>query len=139
MTQAITRSLKAPSVPALVAGAGEHASYRFLKFFTAQIRNPNTRRAYVRAVSDFLAWLERAGVASIADVSSIHVATYVEDLSRHQSAPSTKLSLAAIRMLFDWLATGGILPFNPATAGAGRSTRRRRARRLCSTRPRPGS
>jgi hypothetical protein len=32
--------------PALVAAAGERASYRFLEFFTAQIRNPNTRRAY---------------------------------------------------------------------------------------------
>jgi site-specific recombinase XerC len=26
---------------------------------------------------------------------------------------------AAIRMMFDWLATGGILPFNPATAVRG--------------------
>jgi hypothetical protein len=31
--------------PALVAAAGDRASYRFFEFFTAQIRNPNTRRA----------------------------------------------------------------------------------------------
>jgi integrase/recombinase XerD len=30
--------------PALVAAAGERASYRFFEFFTGQIRNPNTRR-----------------------------------------------------------------------------------------------
>jgi signal recognition particle GTPase len=34
---------------ALIAAVGERASYRVLEFFTAQIRNPNTRRAYARA------------------------------------------------------------------------------------------
>ncbi len=29
----------------LIAAAGARASYRFLEFFTAQIRNPHTRRA----------------------------------------------------------------------------------------------
>ena len=106
-------------LPALIAVAGERAAYRFLEFFTAQIRNPNTRRAYSRAVGDFLSWLERKKIGSITDVSSLHVATYIEGLGRRQSAPSTKLSLAAIRMMFDWLATGGVLPFNPASAVRG--------------------
>jgi hypothetical protein len=30
--------------PALIAAVGERASYRFLEFFTANIRNPHTRR-----------------------------------------------------------------------------------------------
>jgi integrase/recombinase XerD len=30
---------------AALAAAGTRASYRFLEFFTAQIRNPHTRRA----------------------------------------------------------------------------------------------
>ncbi len=42
-------------VPALIA-AGDRASYRFLEFFAANIRNPHTRQAYSRAVTDFLAW-----------------------------------------------------------------------------------
>jgi hypothetical protein len=46
--------------PALVAAAGERASYRFFEFFTAQIRNPNTRRAYVRALSNSSTGLRRA-------------------------------------------------------------------------------
>jgi len=33
-------STPADSTPALVATAGARASYRFLEFFTAQIRNP---------------------------------------------------------------------------------------------------
>ena len=39
--------------PALVVAAGRRASYRFLEFFTAQIRNPHTRRAYARAATEF--------------------------------------------------------------------------------------
>jgi hypothetical protein len=36
-------------VPALIAAAGDAASWRYVEFFTANIRNPNTRRAYVRS------------------------------------------------------------------------------------------
>jgi len=105
--------------PALIQAAGERAAYRFLEFFTAQIRNPHTRRAYARAVGEFCAWLEARGIPSIAAVSSIHIAAYVEDLGHQLSAPTVKQRLAAIRMMFDWLATGGVLPFNPATAVRG--------------------
>jgi len=45
---------RAHIVPALIAAAGERASLRFLEFFAANIRNPHTRRAYSRAVSDFI-------------------------------------------------------------------------------------
>ena len=48
--------------PALIAAAGERASYRFLEFFTANIRNPHTRRAYARAAKEFFDWLEARGV-----------------------------------------------------------------------------
>ncbi len=44
--------------PALVAAAGARASYRFFEFFTAQIRNPNTRRAYARGAKEFFDWFE---------------------------------------------------------------------------------
>src|SRR3712207_8683061 len=56
--------------------------------FTAQIRNPHTRRAYVRAVGEFCAWLEARGMASIAAVGSIHVAAYIEELGHHHAARS---------------------------------------------------
>ena len=41
----------------------------------------------------------------------------LDHLGRPQSAPTVKQHLAAIRMMFDWLATRGMLPFNPVTAG----------------------
>jgi hypothetical protein len=42
-------------VPVLIADAGARASRRFVQFFTANIRNPNTREAYARAINTFLA------------------------------------------------------------------------------------
>jgi hypothetical protein len=50
-------------------------SYRFFEFFTAQIRNPNTRRAYARAVQEFLAWCEQHGVTSIAELQPLYIGT----------------------------------------------------------------
>ncbi|WP_261925961.1 tyrosine-type recombinase/integrase [Methylorubrum sp. GM97] len=102
-----------------MAAAGDRAAYRFLKFFTAQIRNPNTCRAYVMAVGKFCTWLKRYGLRSITDVSSIHIAVYVEELGRSHSASTVEQRLAAIRMMFDWLATGGVLPFNPVSGVRG--------------------
>ena len=52
------------ALPALVIGAGERAEIRFLEFFASTIRNPHTRRAYARAVTDFLTWCADAGVAT---------------------------------------------------------------------------
>ena len=45
-------------LPTLVVKAGERAGKRFVEFFTANIRNQNTRRAYARAVAAFLRWCE---------------------------------------------------------------------------------
>jgi hypothetical protein len=41
-------------VPAMIAAGGEQASWRYIEFFTANIRNKNTRRAYARACARFL-------------------------------------------------------------------------------------
>ena len=37
-------------LPAIIRAQGEHASRRFIEFFTASIRNRNTRMAYARTV-----------------------------------------------------------------------------------------
>ncbi|MHB8285458.1 MAG: site-specific integrase, partial [Caulobacteraceae bacterium] len=84
-------------LPSLVVAAGVPAQVRFLEFFAGNIRNPHTRRAYARAVVDFLAWCEARGVASIAAVQPLHVAAYIEALGQARSAPTAKQHLAAIR------------------------------------------
>lgn len=56
----------------LIRQAGERAGVRFLEFFTANIRNPNTRRAYARATDKFLIRCASVGVSSLAAVTSFH-------------------------------------------------------------------
>ena len=108
-------------VPALVSQAGERAGMRFLEFFTANIRNPNTRRAYARAASEFLTWCVDVGVPDLAAVAPLHVATWIELQGQTLAAPSVKQRLAAIRHLFDWLVVGQVMPHNPAASVRGPS------------------
>jgi hypothetical protein len=48
------------AVPELVVAGGERARMRFLEFFAANIRDPHTRRAYARGISDGLSRRRRA-------------------------------------------------------------------------------
>src|SRR5271168_1099780 len=105
-------------VPALIADLGEEAAWRYVEFFTANIRNPNTRRAYARACNRFFAWCEDRGLTPAA-IRAHDVATYIEELQNEVSAPSVKQQLAAVRMLFDWLVIGQVVPANPAAAVRG--------------------
>ena len=92
---------------------------RVLEFFTANIRNPHTRKAYATAVRGFAAWTDTVGITHLRYVKPLHVAAYIEQLQSRLAAPSVKLQLAAIRMLFDWLVVGQIVPTNPASAVRG--------------------
>jgi len=107
------------SLPAIIVEAGQATSKRFIEFFTASIRNPNTRSAYVRAVRDFFLWCDKNNVGPLIDIEPVHIAAYVETLSARRSAPTAKQHLAAIKKLFDFLVTGGILPANPASSVRG--------------------
>jgi len=52
-------------------------------------------------------------------VRPFHVAAYIEGLQKKIAAPSVKLQLAAIRMLFDWLVVSQVVPTNPASSVKG--------------------
>ena len=106
------------AVPAVVAAAGEQASWRYLEFFTANIRNPHTRRAYGRACARFFSWCARRRLR-IADIRPFDVAAYIERWQGEGAAPSVKQELAAIRMLFDWLVLGQVVAMNPGAAVRG--------------------
>ena len=92
-------------VPALIADAGEQASWRYVEFFTANIRNANTRRAYARACRQFFVWCDDRGL-TLTTIRPFDVAAWVEQLQDKHSAPGVKQQLAAVRVLFDWLITG---------------------------------
>ncbi|WP_229682827.1 tyrosine-type recombinase/integrase [Siccirubricoccus deserti] len=106
------------ALPSPILAEGERAAIRYVEFFTAQIRNSNTRAAYARAASAFFTWCEGHGLPLPA-IQPVHVATYIEQIGRELSAPSVKQQLAAIRMLFDWLVVGQVVPLNPAAAVRG--------------------
>ena len=106
------------AVPALFAQAGERAAKRLIEFFTAEIRNPNTRRAYAAAVTRFDAWCAARGFRLEA-LTPVHVAAYVEVLGKELSKPSVKQHLAALRMLGDYLVVGQVIAHNPCAAVRG--------------------
>jgi hypothetical protein len=110
------------TLPAAIAAAGAHTSERFIEFFTANIRNRNTRMAYAFAVRQFFDWCEQRGVGLDA-IKPTSVAAYIEQLGAGMAKPSVKQHLAAIRQLFDYLVTGGVLPSNPAGAVRGPQVR----------------
>src|SRR3954466_5822737 len=105
-------------VPVFIAAGGERAGFAFIDFFTAQIRNRNTRAAYAVAVRSFCSWAEARGL-TLATLRTHHVATYVELLGKHYSPPTVKQHLAAVRMLFDWLVVRQVIEMNPAAAVRG--------------------
>jgi site-specific recombinase XerD len=106
------------SLPAAITAAGAETSERFIEFFTANIRNCNTRMGYALAVRQFFAWCEHRGLGLDA-IRPRTVAAYIEQLGSGMAKPSVKQHLAAIRQLFDYLVTGGFLPSNPADAVRG--------------------
>jgi site-specific recombinase XerD len=103
-------------LPSIVTREGERASRRFVEFFTANIRNKNTRIAYMRALLPFFEWSESRGLG-LHDIQPVHVAAYIE--GHTGSAPTVKQHLAAIRMMFDWMVIGQIVPMNPAASVRG--------------------
>jgi site-specific recombinase XerD len=95
------------------------AAKRVIEFFTANIRNPNTRTVYARAAQAFATWCERHALHDLKAIEPVHIAAYVETLQATLAAPSVKVHLAALRMLFDWLVVGQVVPSNPASAVRG--------------------
>ena len=111
-------ALQAGRLPRLFLDAGEQSCRRFIEFFTANIRNRNTREAYARAVYQFAAWCERHRIR-LDQLSPPLVAAYIEELGATRSAPTVKQHLAAVRMLLDYLVVGQAMPLNPSAAVRG--------------------
>jgi site-specific recombinase XerD len=111
----VETTAQGPVVPALIGDAGDGAARRFVEFFTANIPNKNTRLAYAQAVGQFCRWCEERHL-TLRAIEPVAVAAYLEQLKARLATPSVNQHLAAIRMLFDWLVTGQVLPVNPAAS-----------------------
>ena len=97
--------------------AGDAAAWRFIEFFTATIRNRNTRAAYAQAITQFFAWCDLHRIQTLEEINPVVIGVYIEN--HPAAAPTVKQHLAAIRMLFDFLVTGQIVPMNPASSVRG--------------------
>ncbi|MEO1145916.1 MAG: tyrosine-type recombinase/integrase [Cyanobacteria bacterium J06638_22] len=105
-----------PALPPLITEAGPETARRFVEFFLVNIRNPNTREAYARAIKQFLDWCSDRNL-QFHEISSLAIAAYIE---RHPgSAPTINQHLAAIRTMFDWMVSGRILQSSPAAEVRG--------------------
>jgi site-specific recombinase XerD len=91
----------------------------FWDFFTANIRNQHTRRAYYNATCRFSEFCAERGIHHLGNVKPLHVSAYIECLRHCFAKPTIKQRLAAIRMLLDWLVVGQVIAANPAHAVRG--------------------
>jgi site-specific recombinase XerD len=105
--------------PATLFTPTPKAAQRVFEFFTAQINNDHTRRAYLNATRRFAAWCSQKNIVELSRVQPFHVAAFIKSLQGELSPPSVKQHLAALRMLFDWLVVGHIIEVNPAHAVRG--------------------
>ena len=111
------------AAPPIVRDAGPGAEYAYADFFKAKIGNPNTRKAYKRAVDRFLGWCQARGL-SLRQVTSFVVGDYLElhlddKDGRPLAAPSKKQHLAALRHFFDNQQMYHGVGINPASSVRG--------------------
>ena len=103
--------------PAILRRAGANACFAADEFFSAQISNSHTRRAYGRAVSRFLAWCDEQGI-ELSQVTPGLAGRFIEE---HPGEVVTKnQALAALRRFFDVLVTRHAVALNPFQSVSGR-------------------
>jgi integrase/recombinase XerD len=110
-------------LPELVVMGGGAARFVWDEFFSGEIRNPHTRRAYGHAVRQFLAWC-RGERLNLQQIAPGHVGRYLDQLSIDgpaeerlpASVPTKKQHLAALRRFFDKLVLRHVVVLNPAAS-----------------------
>jgi site-specific recombinase XerD len=107
------------SVPLPLFAPTPKAARRFFEFFTTQLNNDHTRKAYMNATRRFAKWCEARGIEQLAAVEPSHIAAFLKQLESKFTPPTVKQHLAALRMLFDWLVIGHVIEVNPAHAVRG--------------------
>jgi site-specific recombinase XerD len=66
----------------------------------------------------FLTWCDERR-QTLHSIEPMIVASYIEELTKTRAPQTVKQHLAAIRVLFDWLVVGQVMPFNPASSVRG--------------------
>lgn len=107
---------QAADVVAWMAPAGPAAHFAFEEWLHGQIRNPLTRKAYLRAVRRFVHWCQQRGL-ELTRVTPADVGRHLDELPL--APPTRKLHLAALRRFFDQLVLRHVIILNPALSVRG--------------------
>ncbi len=99
------------NAPAIVKAAGKNAEFAWEEFFQAEIANAHTRKNYMHAVRQFLAWVEERNL-ELHRIAPGDVGEYLQGLG--SAIPTKKLHLAALRRFFDRLVNRHACVINPA-------------------------
>jgi len=97
------------SVPDIVQRAGALEVY--VSFFLSKYENPNTRRAYKRAVDTFLLWCDGRGL-ELNQLAPAFVGMYRDEMEG--SVAKKRQALSALRKFFDVLVERHFVQLNPA-------------------------
>ena len=104
------------TMPRLVEQAGGNAHFAWEEFFSAELPNPHTRRAYLHAVRQFLNWCD-AHSLELRQISPGLVGTYYHEQTT--SIPTKKQHLSALRCFFDQMVLRHAVVLNPASSVRG--------------------
>ena len=74
---AVSSVLHQLPVPPIITREDDRTARRFLEFFTATIRNKNTRSAYAQAVSQFFSWADERGF-TLQSIEPMMIAAYTK-------------------------------------------------------------
>ena len=97
---------------------GRNARFAWEELFSAELRNPHTKRAYLHAVRQFLDWCD-AHRLELRQITPGWVGTYYDGL--HASIPTKKQHLSALRCFFDRLVLRHAVGLEPRSVGAWRA------------------
>ena len=106
-------------LPEMIHRAGANAVFAAKEFFSGKVRNPHTRRAYVRAVRHFLEWAEKHVGRELTQIAPWHVGEYFEKLRSTTSVATRNARLSALRHFFDNLVNRHAIVLNPARSVRG--------------------
>ena len=99
MTTALTITPSIDLLPAQLFAPTPKTAKRFVEFFTAQINNDHTRKAYLNATRRFAGWCQAHDLAELADVQPFHVAAFVKEMQGQFTCGRARLRA---RSSFSW-------------------------------------
>jgi site-specific recombinase XerD len=107
--------------PIAIALASDLVRMTLETFYKAEVRNPNTRRAYQNGGKDFFVYLSACPHVDTLDaINALHVSGWLDAMQkRGLSAPTIKQRLAGLRMMFNALVRAQVLRINPVTVVKG--------------------